>query len=91
MIGETMYFLQENGFVNFTTPGKRAYRPEDNVFFGCVRLTAKGLAILKSAPSTVQTKESIGSEIKTAMKQNAITKITELGTDLAIKLATNLI
>jgi len=91
LIAETILWLEENDFLKFETPQERAYRITDNTFFGCVRLTAKGLAILKSPPKSINSTESLGSKISTAMQEKGIAKITELGTDLAIKLATNLI
>ena len=90
LISETLLWLEENDFLKFETPTKRAYRSEDNVFFGCVRLTAKGLVILKSPPTSIDTKESLGAEVSKALKEKGIIKIAELGTDLAIKLAINL-
>ena len=91
MLAETLLWLEENNFLNFETPKERAYRVTDNVFFGCVRLTAKGLVILKSPPTSIDTKESLGNQMAKALKEQGVTKIAQVGTDLAIKLATNLV
>jgi len=79
LISETLLWLEENGFLKFETPQ-----------IGCIRLSAKGLVILKSPLTSIDTKESLGSQVSTALKEKGAIKIAELGTDLAIKLATNL-
>ena len=90
LISETLLWLEENDFLRFTTPSERSYRLEDNVFFGCVRLTAKGLAILKSPPPSIKSKDSLGNRISSALEEKGVSKIADLGTDLAIKLATSI-
>ena len=91
LLAETLLWLEENNFLKFETPKERAHRITDNVFFGCVRLTAKGLVILKSPPASIDTKESLGVQMAKALKEQGVTKIAQVGTDLAIKLATNLV
>ena len=94
ILSETLFWLQENNFLTFEKPDKRSLvnniEPQCN--FLCVRLTAKGVTILKTPPSSL-TKESlgevIGEKLQTAIKEKLYSKIGDTVTDLTIKLASN--
>ena len=82
VFSETLFWLQENGIVEIEKPDRRLITIgsglEPYPYFTCVRLTAKGLAILKKTPQSISTDKTLGEEITEAVKNGFKERITDL-------------
>jgi len=97
VISETLFWLEENDFLKFEKPTQREpfTMPHDPYpFFQCVRLTAKGLTILKSPPKTIEEKQSLGDkmqeQMQTALTQKLFDKLSDVVIDFTMKLASGM-
>ena len=94
MLSETIFWLEENGFLNFSKNDGRLKikddTPEPSTSFTCVRLSVSGLNLLKSPPPSLETKESFGEKIsrglKEAVSKQASNMMAELGTEFVASL-----
>lgn len=94
VFSETVFWLEENKFLSFSGHEGRLKIADDTAepssSFACVRLTAKGVNILKSPPASLKTRESFGDKLakglKDAVTKEATSKIAELGTEFVASL-----
>jgi len=85
----TLFWLRENGFLEFTEPkGKPTGRDECTEMFYCVRLTSKGLMILKSPPQSIESHETIGEALGTSLMKSAADKGATMAVEIVSALAT---
>ena len=82
VFSETLFWLKENGIVEIEKPQNRLIAMnvglEPYPYFTCVRLTAKGLAILKKTPESISDKKTIGEELTEAVKNGFKERITDM-------------
>ncbi|WOE69111.1 hypothetical protein RZR97_08315 [Hydrogenimonas thermophila] len=98
ILSETVFWLEENGFLKFEHNTNRLnpsnLEPIPSQFFDCMRLTAKGLSILKAPPKAIEKKESMGEKIandlQVAVTQKTLSKISDIAADFITKLALNM-
>jgi len=77
-----LHWLRDNNLISVYAPSKKTFSTSDDVsmdeLFTCVVLTAKGLAVLKQVPQSLQTGVSLGEEISDAVKKGMLNKASEL-------------
>lgn len=77
-----LHWLRDNNLISVYAPNKKTFTASNDVsmdeLFTCVVLTAKGLAVLKQVPKSIQTGVSLGEEISDAVKKGMISKASEL-------------
>ncbi|WP_281952008.1 hypothetical protein [Nitrosophilus kaiyonis] len=82
VFSETLFWLKENGIIEIEKPHQRTITIgtglEPFPYFTCVRLTAKGLAILKKVPDSISDKKTIGEEITEAVKNGFKERVTDM-------------
>jgi hypothetical protein len=77
-----LHWLRDNNLISVYAPSKKTFTSSDDVsmdeLFSCVVLTAKGLAVLKQVPKSIQEGASLGEEISDAVKKGMFSKASEL-------------
>ena len=86
ILSEAIFWLEENSFLLFSAPSKRPNTGVAYPAFKCVRLTAKGINILKSTPSSMINDKSIGQKINESVQKQIINKVPELAFNLLQKI-----
>jgi hypothetical protein len=81
IFSETMFWLQDSGFITFKAPGEKVITMDSGVCafpsFMCCVLTAKGLEVLKKVPKAITKRKTIGEELSEAVKGGMRSKISE--------------
>lgn len=92
ILSHTLFWLSENGFLAFTQPEKRpSHSDEAYPIFMCVRLTAHGLLILKSPPTSIKRHESIGEGLGNALRNVVAEKATGMAVDIIVGIGSSLL
>lgn len=91
ILSEAMFWLEENRFLRFSAPTKRSDTDVAYPAFSCVRLTAKGVGILKETPSSIMSEPTIGDKISESVKKKIVEKVPELSITLIRKIGESLI
>ena len=86
ILSETLFWLQDTGFLTFTGPKEKHIRRMEEVttfpIFSCIVLTAKGLETLKKTPKSIDKKKGIGENIIDAVQRGAKAELSELVSDM---------
>ena len=76
IMGQTLFWLQENGFLDYNSePEHRDYSVLS--VYSCVRLTAKGLLVLKSTPDSLKGAVTLGEHIGKTLRESADNMLRE--------------